>query len=143
MPARLVLVVLLTLSLACTRKRTEETDADGYRVIGYDARTHQWTILRTGTFDGKYLRKRLTVVCSVWKWGDREPVIGPEACHLQVGRLMIPHQPNQVSRGRFLDVFEMGDETLAITEGDGSDRVMQRFFILKSLLSKTGSCSLK
>jgi hypothetical protein len=128
MLARLVLAAFLIVSLACTQRRAQKTEPEGYRVIAYDARTHQWTILRTGTFDGKYLRKRLTVVCSFWKWGDREPVIGPEACHLQVGRLMIP---NQIPRGKFLDIFEMADETLSITEGDPTDQVAQHFSILK------------
>ena len=33
------------------------TEPEGYRVIGYDAGSHQWTILRNGTFDGKYYGK--------------------------------------------------------------------------------------
>jgi hypothetical protein len=113
---------------ACTKR----PEPEGYRVVAYDARTHQWTILRTGTFDGKYLRKRLTVVCSLFKWGDRESVTGPEACHLQVGRMIIPNPlPPAEKRQEFLDVFEMPDETLSITEGVGADRVTQQFIILK------------
>ena len=125
---RFALLTLLALSPGCTKK----PEAEGYRVLSYDAGTHQWIILRTGTFDGKYLTKRLTVVCSSYKWGDHEPVTGTEACHLQVGRLIIPNPlPPAGKRSEFLDVFEMPSETLSITEGDGADRVMQQFAILK------------
>jgi hypothetical protein len=47
------LLVLLLFSVGCTKKLGPE----GYRVVGYDAPTHQWTILRDGTFDVKYLTK--------------------------------------------------------------------------------------
>ena len=128
MPARLVLVTLLVVTFCCTKR----PDPEGYRVVAYDARTHEWTILRTGTFDGKYLRKRLTVVCSWYKWGDHERVDGPEACDLQVGRLIIPNPfPPPEKHREFLDVFETSADTLSITEGVGADRVMQQFTILK------------
>jgi hypothetical protein len=123
------LLALFVVCIGCTRRKLEP---DGYRVVSYDAATHQWTILRSGTFDGKYLRKRLTVVCSSYKWGERESVTGPEACHLQVGRLIVPNPlPDPEKRQEFIDVFEMPSETLSITEGDGADRVMQQFEILK------------
>lgn len=119
---------LLLFSVDCTKRLGPE----GYRVVGYDAATHQWTILRTGTFDGKYLTKRLTVVCASYKWGDHESVTGPEACHLQVGRMITPNPlPPDGKRQEFLDVYEMPSETLSITEGDGAERVMQQFAIVK------------
>jgi hypothetical protein len=104
-----MLLAVFMLPPGCTKKPQPE----GYRVLSYDAPTHQWIILRNGTFDGKYLTKRLTVACSSYKWGDHEAVTGPDACHLQVGRMMIP------------------GGTLSITEGDGPDRVVQQFTILK------------
>ena len=123
-----VLVALLTLSLGCTKK----PEPEGYRVVSYDAATHQWTILRNGTFDGKYLTKRIMAVCTLYKWGDHEAVTGPDACHLRVGQMMIPHPlPPDGKRDELLDIFEMPDETLSITEGDGADRVVQQFTILK------------
>jgi hypothetical protein len=122
------LLALLMVPLACTKK----LEPEGYRIVAYDARIHQWTILRTGTFDGKYLRKRLTVVCSWYKWGDHERVTGPEACDLQVGRKIIPNPlPPPEKRREFLDVSETSAETLSITEGVGANRVMQQFAILK------------
>ncbi len=122
------LLVLFMVLLGCTKK----PEPEGYRVVAYDASTHQWTILRTGTFDGKYLTKRLTVICSLYKWGDHESVTGPEACHLQVGRMIIPNSlPPEGKRQEFVDVYEMSSETLSITEGDGADRVNQQFAILK------------
>ena len=112
------LSVLLILSLGCTGKKPEP---EGYRVMSYDAATHQWTILRTY---GKYLRKRLTVVCSSFQWKNQSGS-GPEACHLDVGRMIIPNPR------KFLFVFELATETLSIDEGAGDDRVMQQFTILK------------
>jgi len=122
------LLALLMLTLGCSKKREPE----GYRVVAYDAPTHRWTILRTGTFDGKYLTKRLTVVCSSYTWGDHGSVTGPEACHLQVGRMIIPNPlPPEGKRQEFVDVYEMPGETLSITEGDGDNRVIQQCAILK------------
>jgi hypothetical protein len=122
-------VLLLTAlgpTLGCQKK------SEGYRVVGYDGSTYRWTLLRTGTFEGKYLTKRLTVVCTFYKWGDRPPVSGPDACHLQVGRMIVPNQfPPEGKRDEFVDVYEMPSETLAITEGDGSDKIEQQFKILK------------
>jgi hypothetical protein len=127
---RRILAPLLILCLCCASEKKAEPD--GYRVVGYDASTHQWTIIRTGTFDGKYLRKRLTVICASYKWGDHQLVTGPEACHLQVGRLIIPNPfTSQEKRQDFVDVSEMPEEVLSITEGEGPDRVMQQFNILK------------
>jgi len=69
-----VIIALLALSAGCTKK----PEPEGYRVVSYDAVTHQWVILRSGTFDGKYLVKRITVVCSWYKSADHERVDGPE-----------------------------------------------------------------
>ena len=125
-------MALLLSSLACKQKSTQNAEPSGYRVMGYDGQTHQWTILRTGTFDGKYLRKRLTVVCTFWQVGERESVKGPEACHLEVGRLLVPYRATPLANPEdFVDVSELADETLSITEGEGDNRVMQQFTILK------------
>ncbi|HTK85126.1 MAG TPA: hypothetical protein VL625_08580 [Patescibacteria group bacterium] len=122
------LVALLLLFVGCTKR----PEPEGYRVIGYDTETHQWTILRNGTFDGRYLKKRITAICSLYRWGDHEAVYGPQACHLEVGRMIIPNRfaPPE-KHNEFLDVYEMPDEVLSITEGDGADRVVQQFNILK------------
>lgn len=114
--------------LGCKHKQKPE----GYRVVGYDAATQQWTLLRTGTFNGEYQTKRLIVVCAFYQWGKHEAVKGADACHLQVGRLIVPNPlPSPDKRSEFLDVYEMPTETLAITEGNGDDRVEQQFSILR------------
>ncbi|MGH9397866.1 MAG: hypothetical protein ACRD18_13580 [Terriglobia bacterium] len=69
------LLGVFMLSFGCTKKPQPE----GYRVLRYDAPTHQWVILLTGTFDGNCLAKSLTVVCSSYKWDNHETVTGPEA----------------------------------------------------------------
>ena len=123
-----VFLAFIMVSAACTKKR----EAEGYRVVSYDGATHQWVILRNGTFGGKYLTKRITVVCNFFKWGDHDAVAGPEACHLDVGRMMIPNSLSPTKKDEpFLDFFEMPSETLAITEGEGADQVQQQFTIVK------------
>jgi hypothetical protein len=105
---------------------------EGYRIVSYDAATHQWVILRNGTFDGKYLVKRIAAICSSYKLGNNEALYGPEVCHLQVGRMIISNPlPPPEKRSEFLDVFEMPDQVLSITEGFGAERVQQQFKILK------------
>jgi len=81
-----LLLSIASFSTGCKR----QLEPEGYRVVAYDGHTYQWTIIRTGTFDGQYLKKRLVVVCSSYKWGNHESVNGPEACHLQVGRMIVP-----------------------------------------------------
>jgi hypothetical protein len=122
-----LLLSIASFSTGCKR----QLEPEGYRVVAYDGHTYQWTIIRTGTFDGQYLKKRLVVVCSSYKWGNHESVNGPEACHLQVGRMIVPNPlPGQAHRDQFIDVFEMPDQSLSITEGDGEDRTMQQFKIM-------------
>jgi hypothetical protein len=126
-----VLAILSFMLYSAYEKKPEKKLEDGYRVLSYDAGTHQWTILRTGTFDGKYLRKRLTVICASYKWADHESVTGPEACHLVVGRLLV-HNIDPPNFQNFLDVWEMPSEILSITTGTGPDRVIQQFDISKN-----------
>jgi hypothetical protein len=119
---------MLLASLFSCKKAHEP---EGYRVVSYDAASQQWTIIRNGTFDGKYMKKKLVIICTFYKWGEHEAVQGPDACHLQVGRLIVPNpMPDGAHRNQFVDVFEMPSETLSITEGDGEERVMQQFKIL-------------
>lgn len=130
---KLFLVTVLVLFVGCTKPEPE-----GYRVVGFDAANHEWTIVRNGTFDGKYLTKRITAVCSLYKWGDHEAVTGPDACHLVVGQMMIPN-PLRTRPGEFLDVAEMPGEVLSITEGDGADRTLQLFSIRKNEVLPDGA----
>ena len=124
--AKVAIFGVLLLFSACARKPERE----GYRVIAYDSSTHVWTILHNAIVDDKYVTKRLAVVFSSARWGDRDAVTGPAACRLQVGRTMIPnHFPHGDKQKEFLDIFEP-NETLAITEGDGPDQVRQLFAIL-------------
>ncbi len=117
------------IALSCGCKKAQEPE--GYRVVSYEAASHQWTIIRNGTFDGKYMTKKLVVVCMLYKWGEHETADGPDACHLQVGRLIVPSlESGNADKNHFITVFEMPNETLSITEGSGDDRVMQQFKIL-------------
>jgi hypothetical protein len=57
----LLIIAFVVVSLGCANR---PVSPDGYRVLSYEAKNLHWVILRTGTFDGKYLIKRLTVICS-------------------------------------------------------------------------------
>jgi hypothetical protein len=129
-----ILLAVLMVSLGCTKK----PEAEGYRVVSHDAATHQWIILRTGKFGGKYLTRRITVICSFSQWGDHEAITGPDACNLPVGQMMMTQAdrffPPAGKRDEYLiDTYvdELPDDVLSITEGKGADRVIQQFKILK------------
>ena len=125
-----VVLAIITLSNAgCAHKPIVE----GYRVTSFDSTTGQWIILRNGTFDGKYLTKRMTVVCDFYKWGNRERLSGPNVCSLEVGSLMVPHYrlDDKQNLKTVLYMFEDPDY-LSIIQGDGDDQVMQGFRILKN-----------
>ena len=71
----------------------------GYRVMAYDGQTHQYTIYRNGTYDGKYLVKKIVVVCDLYQRGKNPPVRGPTECDLEVGEFY-PVGPNTLSRDK-------------------------------------------
>ena len=124
-----VAFITMFIVLSCGCKKAHEPE--GYRVVSYEAASHLWTIIGNGTFDGKYMTKKLVVVCTLYKWGEHETVNGPDACHLQVGRLIVPSLGSgNADKNHFITVFEMPNEILSITEGSGDDRVMQQFKIL-------------
>lgn len=126
---KLITAALLSLLASTGCKKPEP---EGYRVVGYDAPTRQWTIMRNGVFDGKYLRKRLIVVCYSYRWGNHESILSENACHLQVGKLIVPNpMQGKGKEQEFVDIYERPDEMLSITEGRGDDRVLQQFKILK------------
>jgi hypothetical protein len=122
----LVVYSLCFLNIDCSKKPSVE----GYRVMSFDSMTGEWIFLFHGTIDGKYLTKRLTVVCDFYKWGKHEPVAGRNACNLRVGSLMVRRYERDGSN-LVLYIFEDPDR-LTIVEGEGDDRVSQQFFILKS-----------
>ena len=122
----------LGLLSGCKKPQVQNREQGEYRVVSYDAAKQQWTILRDGTLDGTYMEKRFFVVCQSYRLGEQPPVLGPGACHLLVGRSIIPHlAPDRAHRKEFVDVFEMPNGVLSVTEGDGSDQVTQQFKILR------------
>jgi hypothetical protein len=119
---------IITPAFAADSGSTKHSEPEGYRVVSYDAATHQWVILRNGTFDGKYMTKRITVVCNSFHWGNHELVTGPDACDLQVGSMLIPN-PFPRKPQDFIDVIEDSSQVLGITKGYGADQVSQQFKI--------------
>jgi hypothetical protein len=126
----IALTILLLLIVGCKKPTQAVTEPEGYRVVSYDSNTREWTIIRTGTFDGKFLRKRIVLICQSYTLGAHPTVSGEDACHLVVGRLIVSNLMPQ-DRKDFIDVFEMSNGVISITEGDWDDRVTQQFKILK------------
>src|SRR6266567_403596 len=105
-------------------------ESTGYRVVSYDAATKTWTILRNGTFDGKYMVKRIIVACQGHKYADGETLRGRDYCSLQVGRLY--HWYKKCDNGEAEMVSETpGISVLTITEGDRPNQDNQFFDILR------------
>ena len=105
--------------------------AKSYQVISYDGKTHEWTLVFRSAFNEPSVKRRLVVVCLYHELGKTKGESGPEACHLDVGRVMIdnfsPKSPDEK-----LDIWENPDQTLWITEGSGDDEVKQNFSIVKN-----------
>jgi hypothetical protein len=127
-------VVVFSFAALSACKREPQAEPDGCRVVSYDTVTARWVIIRTGEFDGKYLRKRLTVVCDFYKWGDHAPVQGPHACDLHVGELIVNHiEPDAQGKfSNYVHIWEESAEKLVIVQGSGPDHVDQQFTILKN-----------
>jgi hypothetical protein len=103
----------------------------GYRVVGYEAATMTWTILRNGTFSGKYLVKRMVVRCSARDYGDGQLLRG-QYCGLQVGRLYHWYKACDNGIVEMISEFSSaGALALQLTLGSGKESDTQFFDILK------------
>ena len=117
-----VLFLVLALPLACDRK---EVVSESYRVVSHDASSGEWVIVRTN--NENHTQVEIRAICDFYKWGDHEPVEGPNSCDLVVGQSFVPNRL-KTRPGEFLDVWQSGD-TLFITRGDDPGRVHQQFSI--------------
>lgn len=127
---RAIFTTALLLSVLVTGCSKEpKAEPEGYRVVGYDSRTHEYTIDRNVEFDGKYLVKRFVVRCVIFEWGKREPVRGEDACDLTVGRL---YRWAHFNDQKQIDesVVEASSDSMTITTDSGPDKVQQTFDIL-------------
>lgn len=114
----------LLLATGCTQR-----DPEGYHVASFEP-PDKWVIIRNGTFDGKYLRKRMTVRCISSRIGDERANIGDSACYLRVGDVLLPNHGKSTGPGS-ADIIETGDG-LTITKGTGSSALAQQFVILNN-----------
>jgi hypothetical protein len=116
---------------------TRAAQPEGYRVTAYNGNTHQWTLIRNGTFAGGYQVKKLVVQCKWLVNTDLSRTYGPQACALQVGQFFgfkISLDPN----APLVNVDDLGD-TLLITEGTLHRNTKQVFGIVSErLISPTG-----
>ena len=125
---QIVVLLLLLLPFGCA-KRQETADsyktAESYQIVSHQAASGEWVIIRVN--NENHSRIQITAVCDFYKWGEHEPVEGPDSCDLVVGDTLVPNRfpkDGQI----FLDIWQLGD-TLFITRGDGPGRVSQQFSV--------------
>ncbi|MCX6544428.1 MAG: hypothetical protein NTV05_08435 [Acidobacteria bacterium] len=127
--ASLLLAGFVAMTLGCEQTAVVK-DVEGYRVVSHDTKTGEWVILRNGTFDGKYLVKRITAVCNYYQWGNGKRVEGQDACNLRVGEMLVPTVAPD--RGKeSLVISELSSEWLTIIRGQGPEMVIQTLKIVK------------
>jgi hypothetical protein len=133
MKVTLKYIFLIALVLGCAASANAQTpEPEGYRVVAHEAKTHEWTIIKNGTFNGEFQAKKLVVRCLSFTDLDKF-TFGPDVCdlHLQVGRFINPHPINRLDGNAPLpDVFEYGDG-LVISEGTVNRHTTQVFSIKK------------
>jgi hypothetical protein len=130
--ATMVRILMLVMALSVIGGAVafaECNEPRGYRVMAYDGRTHQYTIHRNGTFDGKYLVKKIVVVCQSYQAGNRAPVKGETACDLGVGSFYPVGEASLTREGGPVVVLEQ-DDYFAITEGRGENEVRRTFNVV-------------
>jgi hypothetical protein len=117
-----------------SRAKKEEAPKAVYKIVSYRAEPcgdrvcgGEWTVSRVGMQP----KVKMTLVCSFYKWGQRERVEGPAACNLRVGDTLIPNLLPQ-KKADFLDVWQLNSEILIVVQGDGDDKVEQHFWIKSS-----------
>jgi len=122
-----ILLLTLVIQVSCTRQQhqSKEEPAELYEVVSHQASSGEWVIVRVN--NEEHTRVQITAVCDFYKWGDYEPVEGPDACDLSVGQKLIPNRLG-TRPGEFVDIWQLGD-TLFITRGKGPDRVHQQFSV--------------
>ncbi len=55
----------------------QQSEHEGYRVTAYESKTHEWTIIRIGTFDSGFQKKKLVVVCLSFMNTNGHQTVGP------------------------------------------------------------------
>jgi len=131
-PSTVATLLLLSIFVAC--KKESAAEPEGYRVVSYDSRSGTWVVIHSGRVGGEFRRNRLLRACDLYKRGEHESQIGPHACDLRVGELLVSkHSPDEQGTYRdFVDIWEMSNDRLSIDRGEGANRVLQHFVILKS-----------
>jgi hypothetical protein len=84
----LVLLAAIALS-GCTNVPEPES----YQVMSFDAASSEWIVIHRTMVNGESMTRRLTLQCisSVPSfWDDQRTRYGSNACHLEVGRKMVP-----------------------------------------------------
>jgi hypothetical protein len=138
MMVRTLMLIVMILVTGGAVALAESKTVEGYRVMAYDGRTHQYTIHFNRTFDGKCLVKKIVVVCTSYKWGNHPPNSGETACGLPVGSLYPLHRPRE-QKGGFVMVTEQND-FFAIVEGIGPDQVVQSFKVVSIEVLPDNGC---
>ena len=131
---RIVVLLALALSLAASAQTMQP---EGYRVTAYNSQTHEWTIIRTGTFDGEFQKKKIVVLCQWFEDENGRRTDGPDACSLRVGQFM-KHDLSRIAAlksgkpwlANIATVMEL-DDTLLVSEGSVHPTTSQVFRVKK------------
>jgi hypothetical protein len=122
------MVLIITTMMAGAAVAQPQPTSEGYRVMAYDGRAHQYTIHRNGTVDGKYMVKKIVMICKLYQVGNYQPVTDATICELPIGKFYPSYRPRE-EKGGFLLISEQNDR-FSITEGIGAHRILQSFTVL-------------
>ncbi|WP_158794457.1 hypothetical protein [Granulicella sp. L60] len=125
-----LIIGLVVVSIFVTSCKKPEPQ--GYRVVAYDGRTKEWTIIDSDidSETNKTHRKKLIVVCKSYKLGDHDFLKGSDVCDLQVGQLISTFIPKKDADREHVFI-DASDNQLYIARGDGDQKIVQFFDILK------------
>jgi hypothetical protein len=108
--------------------------------MAYDGQTHEYTIHRNQIIDGKYLIKKIVVVCESYQWGGRPPNKEPTACELEVGSFY-PVGPAALTRDEGPAVVTELNARLTIIEKWGTkEEVFQSFKVVSNEVLPDNGC---
>jgi len=121
------LVAVIFIVAGCGRT---ERDAYDLRVSAYDGKTKQWTLVDKHPENNQLNCREIHLECESYQWAEKPMVRGEDACNLPVGmdiaRVTDLSKPLDAPR---LDILD--NNTAAIQEGKGDDKIVQLFRILK------------
>jgi hypothetical protein len=134
--ARVLLAMLVGGALFMTGRYTASRNDAGefdpaterYEIVSYEP-SGEWVIHHV--VNAGHTRVKITALCQSYKWADKPAVEGPDSCDLIVGQTLVPNRL-RMRPGEFLDIWQLGEQTLFMRRGEGADVVSQQFSIVSA-----------